>query len=91
MLIVGEATAAAEALTLAATVRPDVILVDLGLPDGDGIDLVRSLRQMLPEARCVVLTLDDSPQQRSRALSTGAIGFVGKHEPTDVLLAAIRG
>jgi two-component system, NarL family, response regulator DesR len=91
LTIVGEAAAAAEALALAASVRPDVILIDVDLPDGDGIDLLRSLRELLPAARCVILTLDDTPQQRRRALSTGAIGFVGKHEPTDVLLAAIRG
>lgn len=91
LTIVGEAAAAAEALALAAGVSPDVILIDVDLPDGDGIDLLRSLREMLPQARCVILTLDDTPQQRSRALTMGAIGFVGKHEPTDVLLAAIRG
>ena len=88
--IVGEAAAAADAVRLAATLRPDVILVDVALPDGDGIDLLPRLREVLPDVRCVILTLDDTPQQRSRALRTGAIGFVGKHEPTDVLLAAIR-
>lgn len=91
LLIVGEAAAAAEALRLAASLSPDVILVDVSLPDGDGIDLLPRLREVLPNACCVILTLDDTPQQRRRALSTGAAGFVGKHEPTDVLLAAIRG
>ncbi|MBV8718182.1 MAG: response regulator transcription factor [Chloroflexi bacterium] len=91
LAIVGEATAAEEAVRLAIQLQPDVVLADLALPDGDGIDLIGRLHELAPGLRSVILTLDDSPEQRRRAFRTGAMGFVGKHESTDVLLAAIRG
>ena len=91
LAIVGEAMLAEDAIALAKQLCPDVVVADLALPDGDGIDLIPRLREVAPHLRCVILTLDDAPQQRQRALKTGATGFVGKHESTDVLLAAIRG
>jgi DNA-binding NarL/FixJ family response regulator len=91
LAIVGEASAAEEAVKLTVQLQPDVVLADVRLPDGDGIELIGRLREVAPGLRSVILTMDDSQEQRQRAFNTGATGFVGKHESTEVLLAAIRG
>jgi DNA-binding NarL/FixJ family response regulator len=88
--IVGEAGDMREALQLAEAHAPDVVLLDLSLPDGDGLDLVEPLRKVAPASECVVLTLEDSFDNRRRANAVGVRAVVGKHEPTDVLLHAIR-
>jgi DNA-binding NarL/FixJ family response regulator len=90
LAIVGEAVDMREAEELAARHAPDVVLVDMSLPDGDGLQLVDRLRDVLPETRCVILTLDDSIHVRRRAQTAGVLAVVGKHEPTEVLLRAIR-
>jgi DNA-binding NarL/FixJ family response regulator len=88
--IVGEGRDAGEGSQLARSLLPDVVLVDLSLPDVDGIDLVHQLRQQVPGSACVVLSMHDSAANRRRAVAAGVAGFVGKQEPTDVLLSTIR-
>jgi DNA-binding NarL/FixJ family response regulator len=88
--IVGEAGDLRQALELAEVHAPDVVLLDLSLPDGDGLDLVEPLRKVAPTSKCVVLTLEDSLHNRRRAHAMGVRVVVGKHEPTEVLLQAIR-
>jgi two-component system response regulator DevR len=91
LLIVGEAATARDAIAEVTRLRPDVVVVDMSLPDGDGIDLVRDLGSVHPHMRSIVLTLNDAPHHRERARQNGARAFVGKQEPTQVLLQAIRG
>ncbi len=88
--IVGEAATARDALTEVERLNPDVVVVDLALPDGDGIQLVQHLCSVLPRLRGVILTLHDAPSHRQRARQVGVGAFVGKHEPTQALLEAIR-
>jgi DNA-binding NarL/FixJ family response regulator len=90
LTIVGEAADIREAEELAARHAPDVVLVDMSLPDGDGLELVDRLRTVAPASRCLILTLEDSQHVRQRARAAGVMAVVGKHEPTDVLLRAIR-
>jgi DNA-binding NarL/FixJ family response regulator len=90
LVVVGETAHAAGGLSLARQLRPDVALVDLSLPDGDGIDLILQLRQVAPDCGCLILSMDDSQHNRGRAAAAGVAAFVGKQEPTAVLLAAIR-
>ena len=90
LAVVGDAADMAGAVQLAPTLRPDVVLVDLLLPDGDGIELIGQLRQVVPKSAYLILSLHDSAHHRRRATAAGVTAFVGKQEPTEVLLTAIR-
>ena len=90
LAIVGEAGDCATTLRVAPRLAPDVVLLDLELPDGDGVELCVRLLQRMPGLGCVILSLFDSAHHRQRAQAAGAAAFVGKQEPTDVLLSAIR-
>ena len=86
--VVGEASTAAEALTRAAQVEADVAVLDVRMPDGDGIELCRELRARRPELRCLVLTSDGSA--RADAITAGATGFVLKRVVGMALVDAVR-
>lgn len=86
--IVGEAGTVAEALELAGRLRPDIVVIDVGLPDGDGIEAIPALRAS--GSRAVVLTMHDDAAVRERADRAGAAGFVGKFEPPQRLIDVIR-
>ncbi len=76
--VVAEAGTVLDAVRRAAAVRPDVAVVDLKLPDGTGIEVVRRLREDQPEVRCVVLTSFDDDEAFAAALDAGASAFVLK-------------
>jgi two-component system response regulator DevR len=76
--VVAEAATVGEGLRRAAAVRPDVALVDLHLPDGTGIDLMRGLHDVTPATRYVVLTSFDDDDYAEAALEVGAAAFVLK-------------
>ncbi|WP_426595977.1 response regulator [Cellulomonas sp. McL0617] len=78
MRVVAEASSVAEALQRAALVHPRVVLVDLALPDGTGIDLMHALRRSLPETRSIVLTSFDEEDAMDAALEAGAAAFLLK-------------
>ena len=80
----------AEALALAAELRPDLVLVDLWLPDGMGLDLLPALRALAPGCHIVVITAEEAPELHARALAAGADGYLLKTMPPDALLAALR-
>ncbi len=90
MLVVGEARDAEGALALAPVVRPDVILMDVEMPRIDGISAAAGLRDAVPSAAVVMLSIHEGPSIRARARAAGAAAFVGKHEAGDQLLPAIR-
>ncbi|AGL15489.1 response regulator [Actinoplanes sp. N902-109] len=77
---IGEAGSVAEALDYVDTWRPTVVLVDVGLPDGDGFDLSRQLRDKPWEMRIVVFSSDADPANNAAAERAGAIGFFPKDE-----------
>jgi DNA-binding NarL/FixJ family response regulator len=88
--VAGEAGSVAEAAALTASVKPDVVVTDVRLPDGTGLDLVRSLRQSHPDLGLVVLTMYAGDEQLFAAMDAGASGFVGKDAPTATVISAAR-
>lgn len=78
--VVGEAGSIAEALTCADDLRPDVVLVDIGLPDGDGFSLARRLRASTWPVRVVLFSSDADRANVAAALRAGAVGFFPKDE-----------
>jgi DNA-binding NarL/FixJ family response regulator len=90
LLVVGEAEDGQGAIDLAATLGPDVVLMDVEMPCMDGVTATGKLHQELPQIAIIVLTLYDSAEMRARALDAGAAAFVSKFTPTDELLITIR-
>lgn len=90
MQVVGEASTGREALTLAQTLAPDVVLLDITMPDMDGIETTVALKTVVPQSAVVILSIHTDRQTRMRALTAGAVAFVEKRGTTDTLLSAIR-
>jgi two-component system invasion response regulator UvrY len=89
--IVGEATSGREALDLIGTVVPcDLVLLDLSLPDVDGLDVLKRLRRTHPAVRVLVLTMHSEDQFAIRALKAGAAGYLTKDGAPAELIGAIR-
>lgn len=88
--IVGEAESASDGLNQAVRLKPDVILMDIGLPDISGIDATRNLKQVLPESAVVALTIHEDEEYFFKMLEAGASGYVPKRAAPDELLTAIR-
>lgn len=89
MTVVGQAGTVAHALTAYDTLRPDVVVTDLQLPDGSGLDIVRHARQASQTVGIVTLTMHVGDDQIFAALEAGASAFVGKDtRATDVVTAA---
>ncbi len=88
--VVGEAGSIDEALRKANGLRPDVMVIDVRLPDGSGLDLVRVIRRDRADIGLVVLTMYAGDEQLFGALDAGASAFVPKDAPTDDVLAAAR-
>ncbi len=88
--IVGEASTAAQAMDLASSVKPDVILMDIGLPDLSGIDATREIKKKFPEISIVALTIHEDEEYFFRMLEAGASGYVPKRAAPEELLIAIR-
>ena len=90
MQVVGEAVRRAEALALAASNHPDVILLDIELGNEDGLDLLSELREKGNGARVLILTGVKDVEKHRRAAKLGAAGLVLKEQPAEVLLKAIK-
>ena len=88
--IVGEAGTASEALALAAEVNPDVILMDIGLPDKSGIEATREIKNLFPNIAVVALTIHEDEEYFFKMLDAGASGYVPKRAAPEELLSAIR-
>ena len=88
--IAGQAASVASGIELAQQVKPDVVVTDVRLPDGSGLDVVRALRQRDREIGLVVLTMYAGDEQLFAAMDAGASGFVGKDAPTSTVISAAR-
>ncbi|MGY1822437.1 response regulator [Geodermatophilus sp. SYSU D00079] len=88
--VVGEAGSVAEALARVPAVRPDVTVVDMRLPDGDGAEVCRLLRERVPDQRCLVLTSYSDDDAVAAAVAAGAAGYLLKQVRGSALVSAVR-
>ena len=86
MRVVGQVATVREALETVAQVRPDAVLVDVGLPDGDGLSLCRRLAALPWRPRVVLTSSDRDVTTDEAALEAGAVGFVAKDDLPDASL-----
>jgi two-component system, NarL family, response regulator NreC len=85
-----EAGTAYDAVRLARLHKPDVILLDVVMPGGSGLDAIPEIREAAPDAKIVTLSMQDDPSYVRQAFASGANGYVLKEAADDELLAAIR-
>jgi two-component system response regulator NreC len=90
MEIVGEAGNAAEALEAVRLLKPDVVLMDIGLPDMSGIEATREIRKQHPDMAVVALTIHEDEEYFFKMLDAGARGYVPKRAAPEELITAIR-
>ena len=88
--VVGEAGSMGEALRRAPAVRPDVALVAMWFPDGNGAQVCERLQTLVPGLRCLVLSDAVTDETMHAAMRAGAAGYLGKHVLGPALLAAVR-
>ncbi|HEY5441293.1 MAG TPA: response regulator transcription factor [Gemmatimonadaceae bacterium] len=88
--VVGEASGGDEALILARRLNPEVIVMDLHMPNGDGASTTRALQRFSPEVRVLILSMDDEREQLVACLADGARGYLSKHVAERELAEAIR-
>jgi DNA-binding NarL/FixJ family response regulator len=90
LALAGEASTGAEAVTLASSRRPDVILMDLRMPEMSGIDATRRILEDQPEGRILVLTMSEDDDSLFAAMRAGARGYIPKDADSEELVRAIR-
>jgi two-component system response regulator NreC len=90
LLIVGEAANGADALELAERLKPDIIVMDITLPDISGIEVTRRLKRQQPTIAIVALTIHEDEQYFFEMLQAGAAGYVPKRAAPEDLIYAIR-
>jgi len=88
--IVGEAENATEALNQISSLEPEVVLMDIGLPDMSGIDATRKIKQLAPETAIIALTIHEDEEYFFKMLDAGASGYVPKRAAPEELITAIR-
>src|SRR5512139_1527806 len=88
--IIGEAASASEAIEAAMRLKPDVILMDIGLPDLSGIDATREIKKRVADVSIVALTIHEDEEYFFKMLEAGASGYVPKRAAPEELLTAIR-
>ncbi len=90
LVVTGEVGSAAETLQLLETETPDLILLDLGLPGANGIELLKDVHVRYPQIRVLVLSMHEESVYAERVLRAGGQGYIMKHEPGETIVEAIR-
>ena len=90
LMCCAEAGTVAETQSAIARHKPDLVILDLRLKNGDGLELIKCLRTQIPHLRILVLSQYETPLYVERALRAGAMGYVTKQEPAEEVLKAIR-
>jgi DNA-binding NarL/FixJ family response regulator len=88
--VVGEAADLNQAIALVAQVRPDVVVLDINLPDYDGLEGLAELRRHFPALRIVMLSMHEEERYALAALRAGALGYVSKARASAELVEAVR-
>lgn len=86
----GEASNVKDALKMRGSVTPDVAIIDISLPDGSGLDLVKQLHSWRPQMWIIALSMHDDELYAERALKNGASGYINKQDSAQKLLVGIR-
>lgn len=90
VIVVGSANTAAAALELAVCFRPDVVLMDLHLPDDDGVTAAERILTRAPKTRVVILSAAATPEEIAEALAAGCIGYLEKTASLSAVVRAVR-
>jgi DNA-binding NarL/FixJ family response regulator len=90
MAVCAEAGSPAEAMGLLARTRPDLIVTDITMPEGSGLELIKDVWSFDPRIKTIVLTMRDEEAYAERALHAGAHGFIMKNSGGDAIMAAMR-
>jgi DNA-binding NarL/FixJ family response regulator len=90
LTVVGEGSTAQEALARVPSIKPDVAVLDVRLPDGDGVEVCRDLRSAMPELKCLMLTSFADDEALFSAILAGASGYVLKQIKGGDLVSAVR-
>ena len=90
LVVVGQAATSREAVQQAERLQPDVVLMDVQLPDHDGISTAETLARRAPRCAVVILSLDDCSETRQRAQLAGVVACISKQADDLALIAAIR-
>lgn len=88
--VCGEAGSAREGLELAGRLKPDLVVIDLTLPDKNGLELLKDIQAQHPGTLCLVLSMHDETMYGERALRAGARGYIMKEAAADHLISAAR-
>jgi DNA-binding NarL/FixJ family response regulator len=91
MVIVGQADDGLEALVKAQELKPDLILMDISMPGGNGLEATRQIKQALPDTVIVVLTVHDDEEKLFEAIKNGAQGYLLKNIRSETMLELVRG
>ena len=89
--LVGEAVGGYEAIEMVETAHPNVLILDLSMPDLDGISVTRKLKPLYPDLKILILTLHEDQALLKEAIKSGASGYILKRAAEAELLSAIRG
>jgi DNA-binding NarL/FixJ family response regulator len=87
--VVGEAEDGREALAKARELKPDVILMDINMPHGDGLEAVSAIKRELPDLKIIMLTVHDEDENLFEAMKRGAEGFLSKNVRAKILLDSL--
>ncbi len=90
MMIIGEANDGNEAYSLYDKLRPDVVIMDISMPNMNGIAATKKIKDRFPEARILILTMHDNQEYLNQVIRSGAHGFVLKNTDKDELLDAVK-
>lgn len=88
--VVGEATNGRDGITLAREQRPDIVVMDVAMPDLNGIDATRRILQFLPDTKVIGLSMHADARYVERMVSAGAMGYLHKHRASSELVTTIE-
>jgi len=88
--VIGEAGNGREGLKMSGELKPDLVLVDLSLPDQSGIELAREIRKLLPKIRVMIVTMHSKVDYIAKAFQAGATGYVVKESTSDRLIQGLE-